>query len=952
MCILNIIGVELKLKRSSVFAILGLIAVAGLSGTLAQAGERSPKDFQQALSDKGFNPGAIDGVWGEKSAKALGEFQKSNGLQQTGKLDSETIEALFPVGAETSTASEAPIDGAAAPSSTGEPVSPQVTTEPPVPALEFQMTPPLTPSNSKPKAILKVEPTQAPQNVDEDGGGLGGTILVLGAVYFLWRRFRKRNRQPASPKSALNFKNAARPELKTAAAGVVSRAYTGSNVHTKHFVDNYEVPHRQFLLGNDRSQPNFDHGEIKATWHPLEQRLAVGGHLIGGLIYSGKSQRQNPAYKHVINPALPVSQSILPFSQRAMDYWADYAEITPAARATYLAWHAEGRRASDADVGYMFLFFYGLEYRYFQGKPTAKDRADIIHEVIELLAVYGTKSWSVERYLGEFLDYAQIDSLGAGEIQPVFQKRGWELPLRVRLAIGQMIASSKTIPGDWMLSWTICHQDTHLQTPAKRCRDEFKILFLYEFNKRYPNGYAVRAPKRSLPLTYQSASGAFRLSVSDQFPNLPDISALTKPVADMKEIIAFATERLDKFSRFIGRNPESVSSLEAQLLLPKELRMSGGQKHLDALRVWAGQAIESRQKLSVSDLIERIERKKPSKISKAQLSKTADALEMVGIGIAPDLRFSIKSPQLNDRVILFDLGTEVEGREGITEGFREAFEEITLSAFVAHADGEVVESEKQRMIETIKCRTELTDIERRRLHANLLWLIAVPPDLNLVKQRIKESSQESLATLRSAVIATAKVDGIVKPSEVARIERVYAGLGLDQSLVYSDLHPSSSDNDPIVVARMKPQNLGEAIAEEQPLPKGGLNYDKIDQIRNDTAGVSKILSEIFNADESPADQNEIKPDLLVSGKHHLLGLDEAHTSLVRHLVGHSVWVLADYEAKAKSLSLFPDGALETINDWAFARYGALLLEAYGDVEVIEDVAGRIRDETGSDPTNG
>lgn len=46
-----------------------------------------------------------------------------------------------------------------------------------------------------------------------------------------------------------------------------------------------------------------------------------------------------------------------------MGYWPSYAEISSTARGAYLNWLAGGRKDPNADVGYVFLFFYGLERR-------------------------------------------------------------------------------------------------------------------------------------------------------------------------------------------------------------------------------------------------------------------------------------------------------------------------------------------------------------------------------------------------------------------------------------------------------------------------------------------------------------------------------------------------------------------------------------------------------------
>src|SRR6185503_3365693 len=52
------------------------------------------KAVQAALKNKGMDPGPEDGVLGPKTQQALREFQKSNNLSATGRLDDKTVSAL------------------------------------------------------------------------------------------------------------------------------------------------------------------------------------------------------------------------------------------------------------------------------------------------------------------------------------------------------------------------------------------------------------------------------------------------------------------------------------------------------------------------------------------------------------------------------------------------------------------------------------------------------------------------------------------------------------------------------------------------------------------------------------------------------------------------------------------------------------------------------------------
>jgi hypothetical protein len=58
--------------------------------------EKSSKDvrkIQQALNQNGLRV-KVDGKWGPKTKEALREFQQKNGLQASGRLDSQTLQKL------------------------------------------------------------------------------------------------------------------------------------------------------------------------------------------------------------------------------------------------------------------------------------------------------------------------------------------------------------------------------------------------------------------------------------------------------------------------------------------------------------------------------------------------------------------------------------------------------------------------------------------------------------------------------------------------------------------------------------------------------------------------------------------------------------------------------------------------------------------------------------------
>ena len=64
-------------------------ASAGMAGKSQQV-----KAVQQALKDKGHDPGAVDGEMGPKTEAALRDYQQKEGLTATGNADAETMAKL------------------------------------------------------------------------------------------------------------------------------------------------------------------------------------------------------------------------------------------------------------------------------------------------------------------------------------------------------------------------------------------------------------------------------------------------------------------------------------------------------------------------------------------------------------------------------------------------------------------------------------------------------------------------------------------------------------------------------------------------------------------------------------------------------------------------------------------------------------------------------------------
>ena len=163
----------------------------------------------------------------------------------------------------------------------------------------------------------------------------------------------------------------------------------------------------------------------------------------------------------------------------------------------------------------------------------------------------------------------------------------------------------------------------------------------------------LRVPKRCLKLMYHASSGNFAINLSENLGEVPDVSSLSSPLSTAQAIADKASDALDKYSRYLGRNPEGRGTIEAHALLPEAIWSRFPCPEKEELRIWVANQVEAGGLVPVEDVIERLEGARPDKVGKRQLIGVADALARLGVGMAPDPRFALRQPRYGEPVVLF-----------------------------------------------------------------------------------------------------------------------------------------------------------------------------------------------------------------------------------------------------------------------------------------------------------
>jgi tellurite resistance protein len=672
--------------------------------------------------------------------------------------------------------------------------------------------------------------------------------------------------------------------------------------------------------------PKAPAGFGEGRWVPPGESIEVAGlNLPGGMLYVGGRLK---ALNGGTEPCLISGQYTVAragnYRARQMGYWPSYAEASPEERRAYLHWLSEGRSNPDCDIGYVFLFFYGLERRVIvdtRDDPAARnDWPAIIVELRRLLAIYGQKSGSFNRYVSELLNWIELDGKSNQLYkQPVpnFQ-RTYEVPPYLRLALGQAAVDRAPLPAHLALAWIRLSPECYLRTAATRCPNEFERLFAQRYYEVLGPGLVLPKNRTKLKFVYQAASAGLRgANIAMSFGDVPDVTALTAPTKKLMEIANQCTDELGSYSRLVGKDPGAAGELEGLLLLPATLWPVATQAKLQAL---TAQMLEGRLSLPLNELLAALGGSNQV-VNRDRARSLARALERAEIGMEPHVLGGAKAPGEQDTVVLFAQPL-MDSAVGSRTEYQTAALTLQLASAVAQADGVFHDREIAYLREEIEGWAHLTLAERRRLHAHLQWLTVSPMSLAALKRKLEPLPTAARETLAAFMATLAQADGVVSPDEVKFLEKVYKALGVEPKRVFSDIHAAGSGAAP-----------GPATQTDKPAFR--LDAKRIAALQEDTVRVSALLSKIFaeEADNPPAPAASAAEPEFEDESDAPLGLDHEHSTLLRLLLSRPEWTRAELEDAAADLDLMLDGAMELVNEAAFDAFDEPLFEGEDPISV-------------------
>lgn len=633
-----------------------------------------------------------------------------------------------------------------------------------------------------------------------------------------------------------------------------------------------------------------------------------------------------------------------------LPYWPQYSGLTPTQRGKYLSWMSHGRNDDLDEIGYAFIFFYGLERRAIVDK---QDVATILIEVQRLLLRYSASS-SFNSYLQRFTAYLVglcLKEMTDKEIKKIFPSFD-----NLDESSAKVILSwhwSNNLPVPWELCYSLARSSADFTKTniVKKSPVLLKQIFRKKFLVQFMEGIQISPDYDHFLLNYTPASPTLpRTSGYSRGSNLIELLTLPIPPLDSQPyemLKKIWSECIDELKPAISKldKTEGKITKEVYSALPDALKDEISHPELKSWRNF----ISTRQLtaglivLQVSDISYQIGIEKRNSLTLSQSRTVTSSVRDFGWVIVPDQTISGTSYKWDDTVAIIPIS--YKGKT-LSENFQSAALIFEMAYGIAASDENVSEIEVSFLHNFISEQFTLNPFEIECLKGLRKVLEIQPPSLLKIGKRLSNylipEQKIALANFLGDIVL---LDSKFVKEEQKALKTVFKALDIDP-VVSEDLIKKlligQTPDEPVTVIKPGKLKKGEAIQRYEITPEFSINKEKLKQTLEDTRAVQNILASVFEQEleeiivnpepeitipEPSVGEKAIPTNLdLPFPPETLPSLDIKYISMLHDIMKMAELSQDDFTGLARKHSLMPRAAFDDINAWADEELGDFLLE--------------------------
>jgi len=652
----------------------------------------------------------------------------------------------------------------------------------------------------------------------------------------------------------------------------------------------------------------YDDNEKNIVVSPSEKIKIAGLEIEGALLYINTSGVKS-RLPHVIPQKLKINEK---GKKGELYYWPSYSDITPGNRYDFLKWLSDGREDPDIDTGFLFIYFYGLEWRVIKDK---EDYQWVAEEVLRLLTIYENNSFqNYAKNLLTYISFQGLKKLNSETINKIKKIAKNARPYSTIAESGLVLVLEGT--NEVTPSVLLSQVPTFDGVSRSKVPGKVGHIFFDHLNfllKDTIEDYCREAKISDRNFQYYAASNVIRNgNLKGKHIHIP--SKIQKKLAKTWNQ---AIEDLRKYSNRIDKD----SKEKLFIYLPDNLK-----KDLDhPLQETLNSLFNTKQEILIKfgELAEQCGYPYKEKYTLKECTTLSDILNDNSINIEPDPSYFRKTLKYDDNVCIFkDEVSPLEGAEYSTIAML-----MDLGISLAHADGSYNESEDKIIEQLITDRFCSNDesLKTRASKRLLIYKESPPRIAGLIKKLSERLKMKELTTLGNFLFEIAYADGTFDKNEEKFLIKTFKGLGIsDFYNKLKDDFTSNEGNHTIRISNGKKKATGESIPTENTNHNEILNIDhkKLRSLEEETKSVQSALSEIFK-------EEDISPPVTApQGETIELALNEKE--FLEKILEFPKIERDKLRAMAKDHGFMLGQIVDKINNWAEEVHGDYLIFDEGD----------------------
>jgi len=598
-------------------------------------------------------------------------------------------------------------------------------------------------------------------------------------------------------------------------------------------------------------------------WKGLGEQVKVGPYMIVDPLTYFSHSPPTEEEGCCIDLSLPIGEPVVE-ARGALGYWPQYSRLSPEQRANYLAWLASERNGDLDDIGYAFLYLYGLERRILLDD---RDINPVTLEIVRLLNRY-TFSGSFTGYLSRLLAYViartGLEKLREAWFEQIFEKS----PLLpddsiLALALAWHVRRGKVLGARWAMRLAKQHPHAPRSVVEERAPIEFQTLFAKKYEDRFGNGLELQVAKRDRTIQYSQPASPSLLKLRSANANfsegvsIPNVLGLQSQFLPLVKIMEECIRDLKPLSRRLAQGAE-VTCRKAYELLPEGLKteMEHPDKPAWDAVVAKHTAEDGVVVIPVSKLAELHGLPPRSRLTARQSESLAQTANYVGYCVEPDIRITRRPYRSNDVLALF----RPEGDSWVPTGNRYASAALILELglVVVAADGTIADEKGRAVSRFVEDQFGLDVGEARRLKQlrQILFLQGPSPDrINQLAVLVNDKRLHGLLnapereTLARFFLGLAGAGGELGAPAVRMLRRIYRALDVDGAGLDALLQEFRTRAG-VPVGMKGPEN-GQGLSPRN----ASADQNLMRTIMGDTAAVAGMLDQVLGLDEN-SEENE------------------------------------------------------------------------------------------------